>query len=318
MKKKLMLLAGVLAVGMCVSSAAFAEESTGSGIKDDIRALLEDEDVRNALFGEDGLVSGFLPEGTDMQTVEEQIGLVESQGAQLIDSIQSRIDSADGSFDVSSLEGLAGQLVGAFTGMDFEEEGDLTAYLDTYTAINDAMKDFYRENNAETIDPADVQIVSVSHAYQDIDYDMPEFRFIAVLSQSNYSQDGDVLRFVSGATDPVMFTFSKAEDGTINVVDTTFAEPGEGWLDSLQAIADAVGCPVEDILDATDMSPSLVVTELISYLDEHEDITGIEYMGEIRSRDELSEIRDDILAELYPEYETEAETEVSGAETEAE
>ena len=318
MKKKLMLLAGVLAVGMCVSSAAFAEESTGSGIKDDIRALLEDEDVRNALFGEDGLISEFLPEGTDMQTVEEQIGLVESQGAQLIDSIQSRIDSADGSFDVSSLENLAGQLMGAYTGLDFEGEDDFSAYLDTYTAINDAMKDFYIGNNAESMDLADVQIVSVSHAYQDVDYDQPEFRFIAVLSQSNYSQDGDVLRFVSGATDPVMFTFSKAEDGTINVVDTTFAEPGEGWLDSLQAMADEVGCPVEDILEATDLSPSMVVSELIDYLDEHEDITGIEYMGEIRSRDELSEIRDDILAELYPEYETEAETEVSGAETEAE
>ena len=152
MKKKLILLAGVLAVGMCISSAACAEESSGSGIKDDIRALLEDETVQNALFGEDGLISEFLPEGTDMQTVEEQIGLVESQGAQLIDSIQSRIDSADGSFDVSSLENLAGQLMGAYTGLDFEGEDDFSAYLDTYTAINDAMKDFYIGNNAESMD----------------------------------------------------------------------------------------------------------------------------------------------------------------------
>ena len=78
-----MLLAGVLAVGMCISSAACAEESSGSGIKDDLRALLEDETVQDALFGEDGLISGLLPEGTDMQTVEEQIELVESQDPSL-------------------------------------------------------------------------------------------------------------------------------------------------------------------------------------------------------------------------------------------
>ena len=121
---------------------------------------------------------------------------------------------------------------------------------------------------------------------------------------------------MSGATDPVMFTFSKAEDGTVNIVDTTFAEPGEGWLDSLQAMADEVGCPVEDILEATDLSPSMVVSELIDYLDEHEDITGIEYKGEIRSREDLDAVLSETLDKLSPE--TEADTEAFGLEMEAE
>ncbi len=57
MKKKLMLLAGVLAAGMCISSAACAEESSGSGIKDDLRALLEDETVHtNYLYTSCALV----------------------------------------------------------------------------------------------------------------------------------------------------------------------------------------------------------------------------------------------------------------------
>ena len=73
MKKKMMFLACALAAGMCISSAACAQESTGSGIMDDIQALLEDEEVQDALFGEDGLVSGLLPEGTDIETVKADI-----------------------------------------------------------------------------------------------------------------------------------------------------------------------------------------------------------------------------------------------------
>lgn len=306
MRKKMILFTAVLAVTMCVSSAVYADDSS-SGIADSIRSLLSDEEVQNALFGEEGLVNELLPEGTDLQEVEDQIALVESQGSQILEAIQSKIDSADSSLDPSALEGLAGELIGAFIGSELPEGADLEDIIETYSDTLDAMKAYYLEKNAETMDPADVQIVSMSHAYQDSDYSQPQYRFLSCLTQDNYRQDGNVLRYVSGASDSILFTFSKDEDGTVQVVDAVFAQDGEGWKDSLQAMGDEVGMSVEEILSEIDFSEYLRLSEMISYLDEHEDIEGLEYMGEIRTSEELRDIQTAFLDEL--DTETEAETE---------
>ena len=168
------------------------------------------------------------------------------------------------------------------------------------------------------MDPADVQIVSITHGYQDSDYEQPEFRFISYLSQSNYYQDGNVLRFASSAAEPGMYTLTKEEDGSITVLDAVFAEDGEGWLDSIQAMADTVGCPVEDILDAVNFGDYIVVSDLINYMDEHEDIEGIEYMGEVKTHEELEEIQSELFDEYMSKYAEETEADAAFAETEAE
>ena len=112
---------------------------------------------------------------------------------------------------------------------------------------------------------------------------------------------------MSGASDPVLFTFSKDEDGSVHVVDAVYAQDGEGWKDSLQAMGDEVGMSVEEILSEIDFSEYLRLSEMINYLDEHEDIEGLEYMGEIRTSEELRDIQTAFLDEL--DTETEAETE---------
>lgn len=306
MKKKMILFTAALAVSLCVSTAIYAEDH-GLGIADGIRSLLSDEEVQNALFGEEGLINEILPEGTDLQTVEEQIALVESQGSQILDALQSKIDSAGSSLDLSSPEDLAGELIAALIGSELPTDADLSGMIETYGATLDAIKESYIEKNAESMDPADVQIVSITHIYQDSDYDQPQYQFLTYLSQDNYRQDGSVLRYVSGASDPVLFTFSKDEDGSVHVVDAVYAQDGEGWKDSLQAMGDEVGMSVEEILSEIDFSEYLRLSEMINYLDEHEDIEGLEYMGEIRTSEELRDIQTAFLDEL--DTETEAETE---------
>lgn len=308
MRKKMILFTAALAVSLCVSSAVYAEDP-GSGIADGIRSLLSDEEVKNALFGEEGLINEILPEGTDLQTVEEQIALVESQGSQILDVLQSKIDSAGSSLDLSSPEDLAGELIAALIGSEIPTDADLSGIIETYGATLEAIKESYIEKNAEIMDPADVQIVSITHIYQDSDYDQPQYRFLTFLSQDNYRQDGSVLRYVSGASDPVLFTFSKDEDGSVHVVDAVYAQDGEGWQDSLQAMADEVGMTVEDVLSEIDFSEYMRLSEMISYLDEHEDMEGIEYMGEIRTSDELKDIQMAFLDEFEPETEAETEAE---------
>ena len=137
----------------------------------------------------------------------------------------------------------------------------------------------------------------------------PQYQFLTYLSQDNYRQDGSVLRYVSGASDPVLFTFSKDEDGSVHVVDAVYAQDGEGWQDSLQAMGDEVGMTVEEILSEIDFSEYLRLSEMISYLDEHEDMEGLEYMGEIRTSEELKDIQMAFLDEFEPQTEAETEAE---------
>jgi len=66
---------------------------------------------------------------------------------------------------------------------------------------------------------------------------------------------------------------------------------------------------VEDIQEGVDYNPCSEISNMVTYLEEHEDIKGIEYMGEIKNRDELEEIEKEILEELYPEEAAEAATE---------
>ena len=72
-------------------------------------------------------------------------------------------------------------------------------------------------------------------------------------------------------------------------------------------MGDEVGMSVEEILSEIDFSEYLRLSEMINYLDEHEDIEGLEYMGEIRTSEELRDIQTAFLDEL--DTETEAETE---------
>ena len=41
--------------------------------------------------------------------------------------------------------------------------------------------------------------------------------------------------------------------------------------------------------------------DLIDYMDQNPDVTGIEYDGQVRTREELNEIEDQRLRELFPE-----------------
>ena len=53
-------------------------------------------------------------------------------------------------------------------------------------------------------------------------------------------------------------------------------------------------------------------------MDEHEDIEGIEYMGEVKTHEELEEIQSELFDEYMSKYAEETEADAAFAETEAE
>ena len=99
----------------------------------------------------------------------------------------------------------------------------------------------------------------------------------------------------------ILFTFREEEDGSITITDTRFAEEGEKAASSLEEMCREINAPYDDALEMLNFDRAYDVQDLIEYMDQHPDVTGIEYEGQVRTYDELKEIEDQRLRELYPE-----------------
>ena len=140
--------------------------------------------------------------------------------------------------------------------------------------------------------------------------DLKEFHEIYCAIQYNYNKDENgVLRFVDGREDVILFTFREEEDGNITITDTRFAEEGEKAAASLEEMCREINAPYDDALEMLNFDRAYDVQDLIEYMDQNPDVTGIEYEGQVRTYEELKEIGDQRLRELYPEDFTESSDE---------
>ena len=315
MRKKLVLLAGILTVSMCSASIVPAAESTGEApkptLEEKLASLFDYKDAANDLFGEDGLLNELLPEGTDVEglidTVEEEVDLIKDKGSEAVDLIKSKLTNEDGSLDLSILEGIGGELISALSSLgseDYDMSG-LDEIFRQYEGMQNAVKEYTLEKNAEFMDPGDVQLVSLATGYVD-EFDQEEIRFLAEVTQANYAEEDSALHLVSASSVPGLYTLTENEDGSFSVLSVTEAEDGEGWSASVEAMCDEVGYSAEEFYDDIAFGEYQFLTTLISYLDEHPEIEGIEYQGEIKTAEELTEIRAAFLDELSTEETTES------------
>jgi hypothetical protein len=160
--------------------------------------------------------------------------------------------------------------------------------------------------NAESMDPGDVQIVTNICIWEDADLDKEEIKVLAKIDQNNYTQnDKNELDFLSGAGDVVLFTLHAEDDGSYSVTDARFAEDGEGYLSSIEAFCDEVGTPLEDCMQTIDFADVMVLYDLEEYLNQHPDIKGIEYAGEVVDLEGLKTAQDNLLDLLLSEEDAE-------------
>ena len=145
------------------------------------------------------------------------------------------------------------------------------------------------------------------HSRVAIECDLKEFHEIYCAIQYHYTKDENrILRYVDGREDVILFTFREEEDGSITITDTRFAEEGEKAASSLEEMCMEIDAPYDEALDMLNFDRAYDVQDLIEYMDQHPDVTGIEYDGQVRTYEELKEIEDQRLRELYPEDFTES------------
>ena len=280
-----------------------------------LESLPEGKEALDGLFGKGGILEGVLPEGTDLDgligSVKERIADADGKVANALEDVREKVENTAGSIDLDTVNGyvgsLLGQVVGAGAGSETESDLDFLDELFRKTeSIRAAQNAYMLDKNAESMDPGDVQIVTNTCIWEDADLDKEEIKVLAKIDQNNYTQnDKNELDFLSGAGDVVLFTLHAEDDGSYSVTDARFAEDGEGYLSSIEAFCDEVGTPLEDCMQTIDFADVMVLYDLEEYLNQHPDIKGIEYAGEVVDLEGLKTAQDNLLDLLLSEEDAE-------------
>ena len=267
-----------------------------------------------ALFGEGGPLYGLLPEGTDTEAIVraagEQMDIVNRQFSRAIEEIVEKAESESVDFDQESLQKFAEALLGQFIGSraDGNDAGgfdfdSLDALIEVRNAIIDSEKEYVIEHNSGSMESGDVQIVASDVYHEDDDYEQEEFRMLSNMIQNNYRMDDEnQLWLVDSSEDVILFTHERGQDGGYSIKDAVFAEKGDNYMSSVEALLIETGESVDDLEETLETSRVFVLYDLKDYLKEHPEVKGIEYEGEIRTAEELDQIWNVKLDELYDKY----------------
>ena len=300
-----------------VAATTAQEAAAGEAASATEEASPEQEDMYaeavKSLFGAGGPLFGVLPEGTNIDemvgTSREQMGQADQEIRQVLDEVAEKAqnDSIDPNVQQDTLEEYAEALLERILGSaDFEKDdplpfASLDEYLEVYDGIKNLEDDYIRERNAGSMEAGDVQIVA-SNSLADEEIDEDQARRLACVIQNNYRMDEEnQLRLVSSSEDVVLFTHQKDQDGNYIVTDAEFAEKGENYESSIQALNLKMDDPSDELQEDLEASRIMVAYDLKKYLEEHPEVKGIEFEGEIRTAEELDEIMIDRLSKLYEE-----------------
>ncbi len=319
MKLRKMIMTGILTAALS-ASAVYAGETTQeapdglgsilSGVLDSVQE--NSDELKQALFGEDGPLKDVLPEGTDIDsmidTARQQLEQADGEISELVDTIAGAIESEVGNIDTDTIKQYAGELVSQLMGggdIDLSSLGDIDfSSFDEMIAVFDSLKAsekaYMLEHNAEALEPGDVQIVSGYNISQD-EYDADPIRSFNYMIQCDYTVDEEnQLRFLCGAEDVVLFSHRKDENGDYPVTDASFSEDGENYTASVEAMCSEMGITADTCMEEIEAAKVMFIYDLKMYMDEHPDVAGIEFEGEIRSAEDLYALWSERISELYP------------------
>ena len=98
--------------------------------------------------------------------------------------------------------------------------------------------------------------------------------------------------------DTLLLTLTKGEDGTYTVTNEKHAADGEDYAESLEALCEEVGIPVDDVRVASKLGAYNDADALAKYLNEHPEIATAEYQGEQMTAEELKALSDGYTSDL--------------------
>ena len=294
-----------------------------------LSSIFSSEEVKDAVFGEGGLVnsligengslSEYIPEGLDVSSmvdsISEQIGDKDSDLYKTAGAIIDSVTTEDGELDMDAIAGYA-ELVGSLLGSG-DEAAEATEAEDYGFDYKEAVEAYVAEANASVLKEGDTPLV----ASMFIGSSHKEDGTVAALEYIDeivYQTEENKLSFVDQDVALYLFTLAPAEDGSWTVTDSKHTT-SETDGDTFQSYLDEAEVTDEEFFNGIVFGDVISLTKLLEYSLEHEEIEAFEVNGEYLNQDELMELIGEKYAAtfelLYPTAEEEG-AEAEGAEVE--
>ncbi|MBR2533067.1 MAG: hypothetical protein IKE56_10520 [Lachnospiraceae bacterium] len=234
---------------------------------------------------------------------EDQTGAVTGQAESAKEAAKEAMSQAESVKEAA--ESLAAYGQGLYE--SYVSGGDcdfsaLDAYFEKLDKTNAAIDDFILERNADLLEPGEIRLLAGGCIESEDFETLTEFQEIYSAIQYNYNKDDDgVLRQADKGDEVILFSFREKEDGSITITDAQFAEKAEKEAASLEEMCAELGGSYEDAAEMLAFNRAYDMQTLIDYMEENADVTGIEYEGVVRTREELDELKDQRLREIFPD-----------------
>ena len=204
---------------------------------------------------------------------------------------------------------LLGLLGSIFSGGDDGDEADTTAedgeeenphshFIMLDDEAYEASENAVLEINKEFLEAGDAQLVTCCVAKNAVIDDVT-VQQLGMFTQQNFVVEGGDMKLVGAARDVFLFTHTKNEDGTYSMTNYEKSTDGEDYQASVAAMCGEMGVTEEEFSEATRDMEYWDVEQMLIYANQHPEIERIEYAAEMFTVDELTAMRDEMMAELY-------------------
>ena len=274
------ILAIVMAVMLIFGTmpAVFAEAPAETEEKKSIGGFL------SSLFGEDGKLNSLIEEGGNLlKDMRTQLAEKRNQLSRVLNNLKAFVTNEDGSLNMDKVKLLASSLFAGGEGAGEEAEEEIGAQA------QDAIREYIKKKNADTLEAGDAQVVILNVAQPLVQADGTA-KVIGYYTQQNYVLDGKDYKFLCSATDMMVVTIAKNADGLWEAVSHVAAEDGEGYAASVAALCEEVGFTTDDLAAATAFGTLSEQAELYTLMEAHPEVERIEYNGEMVTGAELKEM----------------------------
>ena len=322
-----MLLACVLTVGL--SFTVWADDSANSKDKGSFRGMLsslfsedgplddvfEDGSPVMKLFEEDGPLSSYIPEDVDvkgiLQDVQQELA---DRGSALYEQagelIQGMTDE-NGDFDMSKLgelseivNYLAEEGLGIGSGEEKPDDDlslDFDPAMGDYDIIVQTVYDYIDENYGVYLAPGDEKLFYYAFMNLSTQED-GTVKVLGYFGEEIFTLEDNAYALVSGLSNYELMTVQKEEDGTYTVLEEKIPEDGEGYSDSLNDMFVEFGITPEEGTEKIIGREALYLDELKTFLENHPEAEKIEYMGEMKTLEEITELSDAAFDEFFTAF----------------
>lgn len=285
---------------------------SGSGLSE-LSGLLDG--LMSKLGGDSGKLSGLIAAVKDI--VKNLLGSTNSKGdfSALLNGLMSRF-SGSGSAEKTAgfnVGDLLGSLLGGVTGESSKEMSDeeWDQMIEDYhnspeyqeeLARNAALEAYVLNEYQDTLEAGDARFVCIGAGVDDAVED-GTFKYLRNFSLTNFTADGTGLRMKNYANNVEMLILGKNSEGAYEVTEATQAEEGEKQAASIEAMSEKFGEKLETVTINLGRKESAEAFALATFLRNHPEYEKAEFMGELRTAEELDDLASDLLTEELKDVE---------------